>query len=109
MNASLYQLKNKLNEGTQGNRKWWLAAALVLLVALVVYAQVHNALGAQLSAAANTEEILLAGKKGRKRTFSEPLAAASSWARCAPSPTKTNPTPLLESTRAAASSVCQAP
>jgi len=53
MNANLYLLKTKFGEGTQGNRKWWLVAGLVVLVALMAYAQVHNALGARLSGAAS--------------------------------------------------------
>ena len=61
------------------------------------------------SAAASTEGILLPGKNGRKRTLPVPFAIASTCARCAPSPTKTNPTPSFTSSFAAVISVCHAP
>src|SRR5258708_35054290 len=45
------------------------------------------------SAAARTEETLLAGKKGRKRTLGIFDAAASRRERCAPAPTKNKAKP----------------
>src|SRR6266852_4340412 len=56
------------------------------------------------SAAASTDEILLAGKNSRKRILPEPAAAASTCERCAPSPTKTRPTPSIARLRAAVTS-----
>ena len=55
------------------------------------------------------EAILLDGKKGRNRTFGVPVASSCKRERCAPSPTKTRPTPSCSSSRAAVINVSQAP
>src|SRR5258708_40282975 len=61
------------------------------------------------SAAARTEETLLAGKKGRKRTLGILAAVASRRGRGAPAPTKTNPMPSAAPGAAAGRRGAQAP